>query len=121
MHRVLKNKEPQLFKLNLLNEQLVFYFEETMLMLFNWLDDFIDRVKDYPDLEFSEIFRKLTPIREKHFLSKDFGVRGFIDAIEFAENKIKLIDYKTSRTPEITDEYRLQLAIYALLYKEVNG
>jgi CRISPR/Cas system-associated exonuclease Cas4 (RecB family) len=43
---------------------------------------------------------------------------GFIDAIYNDNGKTIIMDYKTSKSSEITNEYRLQLAIYSLLYLE---
>ena len=48
-------------------------------------------------------------------------VRGFIDAIHELDGNVLLMDYKTSKNGHISDEYRLQLAIYALLYEENHG
>jgi len=47
-------------------------------------------------------------------------VQGYIDAIHKDEEsgEIKIIDYKTSKRDKISDDYRLQLAIYALLFHE---
>ena len=98
-----------------------FYFSETMLMLLNWLEQFIQKVKNFENLSFAEIFKKLTPLREKRFLSEDLYVQGFIDAIEHTDNEILIMDYKTSTNLNINEEQRLQLAIYSLLYKEKHG
>ncbi|MCF7799349.1 PD-(D/E)XK nuclease family protein, partial [Candidatus Woesearchaeota archaeon] len=68
-------------------------------------------------LSFPEAFKKLTPQREKEYLSWDFYVKGFIDAVETADGNIRLMDYKTSKRAKLSDEYKLQLAIYALLYE----
>ncbi|MBI4153294.1 PD-(D/E)XK nuclease family protein [Candidatus Woesearchaeota archaeon] len=98
-----------------------FYFSETLLMLLNWINHFIKTVESFPNLSFPEIFRKLTPLREKQYISYDFYVQGFIDAIEHHEDEVHIIDYKTNTNLEISEEQRLQLAIYALLYRETHG
>ncbi|MBW2986347.1 PD-(D/E)XK nuclease family protein [Candidatus Woesearchaeota archaeon] len=105
--------------LRLTSEQYQFYFEETLLMLFNWLDQFANEVT-YQHGTFQERFKILTPIREKYYLSKVFNVRGYIDAIENINDEIRVMDYKTSKSFGISD-HKLQLAIYALLYQEVHG
>lgn len=97
-------------------------FYETQLMLLNWLGHFIRKM----DVEAKQIgvpdaFRKLTPITERQFVSENLGVKGFIDAIENYDGIIHILDYKTSKYLEITDMNHLQLAIYALLYREVHG
>jgi len=111
-----KNK---LDALNLSNDQYQFYFEETLLMLFNWLEQFANEIK-YQHGTFQERFNKLTPVREKYYLSKAFNVRGYIDAIEKINDEIRIMDYKTSSSFNIMD-HKLQLAIYALLYQELHG
>ena len=112
--------KPEFDELNLTDQQLSFFFEETVVMLFNWLNHFVDRVKLYPG-DFKESFRALTPIREKKYISPKYSVRGVIDAIENAEDGVRVMDYKTSRLPVMTPEYKLQLAIYGLLYQEIHG
>jgi len=107
--------------LNITGDKEKFYFSETMLMLLNWLEQFIKRIKSFDGLGFSEIFKKLTPLREKRYFSQDLYVQGFIDAIEELDNKVSIIDYKTNANLSLTDEQRLQLGIYSLLYKEKHG
>jgi CRISPR/Cas system-associated exonuclease Cas4 (RecB family) len=103
------------------SDQEKFYFSETMLMLFNWLEQFLAKIQSSPDQSFADLFKKLTPIREREYTSPELYVRGFIDAIEDGETGVCIMDYKTNTYLEITDEQRLQLAIYALLYKRTHG
>ncbi|MBI4448940.1 PD-(D/E)XK nuclease family protein [Candidatus Woesearchaeota archaeon] len=95
-------------------------FSETLLMLLNWADHLATRVIEHPD-EFIHAFKAHTPEREAQLKSEELYVRGFIDAIEKIRGQIRIMDYKTSKKDDISDEYRLQLAIYALLYKEKHG
>ena len=111
--------KPELKKLFLSSDQNQFYFEETLLMLLNWLEHFALEV-DSQSGSFQERFKLLTPVREKFYLSKTFNVRGYIDAIEKFNDEIRIMDYKTSSSFDI-EEHRLQLAIYALLYQELHG
>jgi putative RecB family exonuclease len=106
--------------LKLSQDQLQFYFEETLVMLFNWLNHFIEKLQKTAG-DFAVAFKALTPVREKEYRSEFYSVRGFIDAIEHAEDGVVVMDYKTSKNPVITPEYRLQLAIYSLLYQETHG
>jgi CRISPR/Cas system-associated exonuclease Cas4 (RecB family) len=109
-------------KLNLIGlnkEKEMFYFEETLMMLFNWTEQFINKINQIEG-EFEERFKKLTPIREQLYESENYGVKGFIDAIENREGNIYLMDYKTSSKFEI-DSHLLQLGIYSLLYFEKHG
>ena len=110
----------ELEKLDLSPSQIQFFFEETLVMLFNWLNHFLARVHKHPG-DFVTAFKALTPIREKQYASEQYSVRGFIDAIEHAEDGVRIMDYKTSKEAVITPEYRLQLAIYSLLYQETHG
>lgn len=110
----------ELEELDLAQSQIQFFFEETLMMLFNWLNHFCDRVEKHKG-DFQTAFKALTPVREKQYTSEAHAVRGFIDAIELAEEGVRIVDYKTSKEPVITPEYRLQLAIYALMYQETHG
>ena len=113
------NKDyPRLHKLGLGKDQLKFYFEETMLMLMNWVNHFIvdiDKVK-VNGTSLPEAFLQLTPIREQRYVSDNYSVQGFIDAIHHLEEEVHIIDYKTNASFGFKDSIRLQLAIYSLLY-----
>jgi ATP-dependent helicase/DNAse subunit B len=118
------DSEKLLSNLDLSEEEIGFYLKETKEMVQFWLLDFLQRLNtEMRKLSLSEAFRKLTPVAEEHFVSDSIGVQGYIDAIhKDADNgRVKIIDYKTSKTDQIRDEYRLQLAIYALLYHERYG
>ncbi len=104
-------------KLNLSEDKIKFYFEETLSMLISWVDLFCKKIKASKK-SFKEAFAYLTPIAEQHFISQKHGVQGYIDAIEIQDGKIRIMDYKTSSKNELTDDYVLQLAIYVLLYQE---
>lgn len=110
----------ELNQLDLTHDQKVFYFEETLMMLMNWLAAFVKDVEQ-TRLPFTEAFAKLTPIREKLYKSDMYKVKGFIDAIHKIDDEVAILDYKTSSRFEISEPYKLQLAIYALLYAEEHG
>lgn len=96
-------------------EQEIFYFEETLLMLLNWVGQFCKKIEAGTG-SFEQRFNKLTPIREQEYHSDAYQVRGFIDAIEkLEEGIIRLMDYKTDKSFNL-NKHKLQLAIYALLY-----
>ena len=93
--------------LQLSKDQERFYFEETMLMLINWVNHFIKdftKMKTEENLSIEDTFTKIAPLRELEYKSEKQNVRGFIDAIQ-----------------NIKDSIRLQLGIYALLYYETHG
>ncbi|MFC1801034.1 RecB family exonuclease [Nanoarchaeota archaeon] len=110
--------QKQFESLNLTKDKLTFYFEETTMMLLNWLETFFDKIKSFDSLSFQEIFQKLIPLREQHFISKELSVQGFIDTIEDYKDEIHIMDYKTSSHFNLGEDYKLQLGIYALLYQE---
>src|SRR3989338_2788408 len=57
---------PRLHELKLSKDQLRFYFEETMLMLMNWTNHFLQdlRKKNDNGTSLMEAFQQLTPVRE---------------------------------------------------------
>ncbi|MFT4343352.1 MAG: RecB family exonuclease [Candidatus Woesearchaeota archaeon] len=106
--------------LGMTEAQRLFYYEETERMLRYWLKRFLDRIKR-EDLSFKDAFAKWVPITEEEFISDKHKVKGFIDAIHKIGEEVIVMDYKTSKKDAITPEYRLQLAIYALLFHEKYG
>ncbi len=109
----------QLKSMGLTPAQLQFYFEDTLLMLLNWLNHFVRKIYTMEG-SFQERFAKLTPIREELIASKSLQAKGIIDAIENYDGQVRIMDYKTSNHSN-EEEYRLQLAIYTLLYYEKHG
>jgi putative RecB family exonuclease len=109
--------------LGLLEEELNRYYEETQMMMLNWISHFVKKIKKETSkgLSISEAFVKLKPQTEVLYNSDEFMIRGYIDAIEEIDGEIRLMDYKTSKKSEITKEYRLQLGIYALMYQLKHG
>lgn len=108
----------------LLDEQLVFYYDESVQMLANWLNHFILAVdKSMKNgKSFKIAFEENKPHEmEEQYIDKDLMVRGYIDVVQKDGQDIILMDYKTSKKAEITEEYKLQLAIYALLYHRKHG
>ncbi len=108
----------ELKALELTDDELLMYKEETMRMFVNYLDHFISRMEKLVDSGKTPIkaFDYLKPRREVEYRDEELNIRGFIDCIEEYKDKVHLIDYKTSKKPEITSDYKLQLGIYALLY-----
>lgn len=106
--------------LQLTSDQEKFYFEETLFMLMNWLDHFLNDLnqKIKQGLSLIQAFQQITPIREKRYHSTRYSVQGFIDAIHHIEDETHIIDYKTNANFNLKDEIKLQLAIYSLLYYE---
>jgi putative RecB family exonuclease len=109
--------------LNMTVDEISFYKEETRLMLLNWLNHFWKKIKREMDagMSFQDAFVKHTPRIETEYRSEEDRVRGYIDAIHEVDNAVHIMDYKTSKNPIISEEYKLQLAIYAFLYKKTHG
>lgn len=100
----------------------IFYYNESKKMLEVWIENFARRIKkEMEGKSLTDAFKYLTPITEKHYHSQTHSVRGFIDAIHEFEDGVHILDYKTSKKDDMSDAYRLQLAIYALLYEEEHG
>lgn len=116
--------KPKLEGLQLSKDQERFYFEETMLMLMNWANHFIEDVRaaiQEKKISVQEAVQLLTPLREQKFVSDHYSIQGFVDAIHQLDDEVHLIDYKTNASLELKDEQKLQLAIYCLLYSEKYG
>ena len=117
-----EESKDQLDELKLDEKQEKYFFGESVNMLNNWFNRFIKKVITRAEkTDFKEAFNTAKPQTEVHFVSEEHKVQGYIDAIEEFEGDVSLIDYKTSRMDHMTDEYKLQLAIYALLYNEKYG
>lgn len=107
-------------ELDMQKEQMFFYFEETLNMVQNFADYFIEKVKPLlaEGIPIKRAITKLTPICEQKFVSTKRSVMGYVDAIEERKDGTYIIDYKTSKTAKMSNAYRLQLGIYALMYYE---
>jgi ATP-dependent exoDNAse (exonuclease V) beta subunit len=89
-----------------LNENTLFeFYQESQTMLLGWL-------KRYAKTGYKR------PKTEIKLFSKTHRVMGIVDAVFTNSGRILLVDYKTSKKNDITEDIKVQLAIYALLYKE---
>ncbi|RME55456.1 Dna2/Cas4 domain-containing protein, partial [Candidatus Woesearchaeota archaeon] len=118
-----ESKRNELDKLNLTQEELQHYFQDSLLMLANWLNSTIQKINQRMQTEsFEDAFFYVKPdLIEQKFVSDKYKVMGFIDYIMLKDDKIKIMDYKTSKSAELKPEYKLQLGIYALLFLERYG
>ncbi len=113
LNKVWNNNLETIKSLNL-NETLIkTYYEESKEMLLNWVNYTSGKIKQ-TNLSPTESFNTLRGEREVTIFSPVLGIRGVLDTV-FDD---KIIDYKTSSRDDITDEYKLQLGIYALLFRE---
>lgn len=118
-----KKEKKQLDTLQLSEEELRHYFDESIMMLQNWFNRFKTKMRRRMENgeDFKTAFNNLTPQREEEYASEAFMIKGYIDLIHEVDGQIMVLDYKTSKKDTITAEYRLQLAIYAMLYEEKHG
>ena len=113
-----KGKKIEIEKIELSEGEQAIGIDDCINMLYSWAEIFIRKMKK-TGLSFSEAFNLLKPThKEKYFVADNYAVHGFVDVIEERNGKLRLMDYKTSGSSYVTDEYLLQLGIYALLYKE---
>lgn len=108
----------QFAELNMSAEELAQYRAETQTMMHNFFHYLVDRLK-LTGKPLKEAFASEQPEREVRLQSDHHGVMGYADAIQQEGSKILILDYKTSKKAEITDDYRLQLSIYGMLYEEL--
>jgi CRISPR/Cas system-associated exonuclease Cas4 (RecB family) len=97
-------------KLGLKEKAVNEFYQESIKMLVGWFERVRANSREGRGLE-----------TEVKLFSKTHGIMGIIDAISRKDGKVSLIDYKTGKWDEITHELRVQMAIYALLYKENYG
>ena len=104
-------QEEEIRNLRLTETELNEYYYESAEMLIGWLKRHLKAVKkDQPK-----------PETEVRLFSQRYRVMGIIDAIYNQNGKAFLTDYKTSKRDELTQDIKVQMAIYALLYKEDYG
>jgi CRISPR/Cas system-associated exonuclease Cas4 (RecB family) len=101
-------QKKEILELSLTQDEVAFYFEESRKMILNFLHDFLDDCG----------FEKPAPILEKTLFSKKRLLLGRLDAIYNNRDPPLLVDFKTCKSKELIDDYKRQLGIYALLYKE---
>lgn len=104
-------QKDSLLECKLTSDEIEFFIADSRNMMINFLHDFI---KDRG-------FEKDEPALEKTLFSKKYLLLGRIDAMYPGRDPPLLIDYKTCKSKAITPEYKRQLVIYALLYKENFG
>lgn len=92
--------------LGLSQEEVQTFYQETIQMLSDWARRYA-RARQ----------KGLSPPRtEIKLFSSRYGVMGIIDAIYDHQGRIYLLDYKTSKSDEVTRDIQVQMSIYALLY-----
>ena len=98
------------------------YYQNSIYMLQNFIEDFLIALSSFiNDGTFQDAFNKLKPKTEVHLYSEKHNVHGYLDAILNINGEVYIIDYKTSSKDNITEDYKLQLAIYSLMFNEKFG
>ncbi len=98
------------------------YYQDSLHMLDQFLILFSQKLKLLMNGKgLSGAFEILKPETELAIMSEKHKVRGYIDAVHKTDGEITILDYKTSRSDEVSEDYKLQLAIYVLLYHEQFG
>ena len=92
--------------LALTKEQLDFYHDDSEVMLLNFSHWFYKNDMPVPDLT------------EARILSDNLKLLGIIDAVFEKTDNVLLVDYKTSKSAELTDDIVRQAILYSLLYQD---
>jgi len=87
------------------------FYHESVEMLAGWLKRYLASVKNGNQY----------PSAEVRLFSRTHRAMGIIDAIHKRNGKVSITDYKTGKSDDITHDIRVQMVIYALLYKENYG
>ena len=101
-----KQKE-SLNKLNFKKEELEFYIKDSEKMIMNFLHRFL----------MDHEYLKPKPSIEESIFDYELKTLGRMDKIEKGRSPPRIIDYKTSRNKEITEDIKRQMTIYHILYK----
>lgn len=106
--RVWQDHKPALTKLNLPPEDLAFYYEDSRKMIINFLHTHLR--ESIP----------LKPRTETKLFSKKHQAYAILDRIDPGPRPV-VVDYKTGKSREMTEDLRLQLAMQALVFREHLG
>jgi len=113
---------PSLLKLENDKETIRHYYNESIYMLQNFINDYLSSLSVVLNGgSFQDAFFKLKPQTEVYLFSEKHNVHGYLDAVLEIGGEVYIIDYKTSSRDELTEDYKLQLAIYSLMYGEKFG
>ena len=106
-----RSRKDTLLALDLKDQDLAFYYADSQKMIINFLHDFLQSGES--GAQHSELERKI--------FSKKWMAMCIIDRIQKARAPPLIVDYKTCKSAELTDEYKRQMGICALLYEDKYG
>ena len=114
---------PSLIGLNIKKDIITKHYNDTMGMLNNFASLVINRVNLglKEGKSFEEVFENIKPETEIHLTSDKYMIQGYVDALHENNGYVHVVDYKTSKRDHMSDDYRRQLALYALMYFENFG
>ena len=113
---------PSLIKLENDKETIRQHYHDSLYMLQNFIQDFLSTISSIINgNSFQEVFNKLKPQTELYLYSEKHGVHGYLDAVLEINGEIYILDYKTSSRDDFSDDYKLQLGIYSLMFNEKFG
>lgn len=112
----------ELLKLENDKELIRKFYQESMYMLNNFINDYFELLETFiQKYGFEEALQKAKPQTEVFLQSEKYNVRGYVDAILEIDNEVYIIDYKTNQRDKMSEDYSLQLGIYAIMYEEKFG
>jgi ATP-dependent exoDNAse (exonuclease V) beta subunit len=103
-----QQQKPDIDRLQLPQRDIDAFYNESRQMLITWLKRHLAGEFTRPQVEV-----RLTSPRHR--------LMGIIDAIFHANGTVTIVDYKTGAKAAITQDIKVQMAIYALLYTENFG
>lgn len=104
-----RDRNDTLQGLGLEDQDLKFYYSDSQKMLINWLHDYLK----------GEIAEEGSSELEKKIFSKKLRTMCVIDRA--VQERPAIIDYKTCKSAELTDEYKRQMGVCSILYEELTG
>lgn len=84
------------------------HYKDCIHMLYGWFFRFAEKAS----------LGLAKPRTEVKLFSKKHMLMGIIDAIYCHNDMVVLVDYKTAQKDELTEEIRVQMGLYTLLYRE---
>jgi CRISPR/Cas system-associated exonuclease Cas4 (RecB family) len=90
---------------------LAFFRHESEHMMLNFLHDFLENADN----------NQPSPDIEKTLYAKEDGLLARLDAVYHARDPPLIVDYKTSKSAEVTDEHKRQMGLCAMLYETIYG
>jgi len=112
----------KLDSLGLSKDKIDFYYDDSTLQLDKWVNKFSGQLEKKLSSVFmiKKAWDYFFPAhRELKIISKKLGLIGYIDQVLHLSDRHLLIDYKTSSSPKLSDDYALQMTVYHMLYKEI--